>query len=471
MYQKRSNFQDMLLLFIDSICIIISLTISNYIRHHSLFGIPTEDMRFSILLGLCLGIFLIVNLMFRINKDYYIRGPFHELLVVSANNFIILFGVVAVLYFLKRSESTSRGLMFLFVGINIILTTVVHQLIKLMLPYVYHGVLDYNKLLIIADYSLAESIVNDVRAARDFRQQIVGIAITDRSDLKEFMGIPVVADINTLTDYCKEASLDEVIIARDESRTDERPIIDKLMQVLAVMGITIHYRIEVPELSEARHKMLVKVGGMYTVTYANQVVSMGQLLIKRTMDIFGGLIGCIATAVLYILFAPFIKLQSKASVIFAQDRIGRNGRVFKMYKFRSMYADAEERKKELMDKNEMNGLMFKMDNDPRVTPVGRFLRKTSLDEFPQFYNILKGDMSLVGTRPPTLDEFKDYTYYHKKRLSFRPGLTGMWQVSGRNDITDFEEIVKLDIEYIDDWSLLLDLKILFKTIVMAFKGK
>jgi lipopolysaccharide/colanic/teichoic acid biosynthesis glycosyltransferase len=136
-----------------------------------------------------------------------------------------------------------------------------------------------------------------------------------------------------------------------------------------------------------------------------------------------------------------------------------------------MYADAEERKKELMDKNEMNGLMFKMDNDPRVTPIGRILRKTSLDEFPQFYNILKGDMSLVGTRPPTLDEFKDYTYYHKKRLSFRPGLTGMWQVSGRNDITDFEEIVKLDIEYIDDWSLLLDLKILFKTLVMAFKGK
>ena len=470
MYQKRSNFQDMLLLFVDSICIILSLTISNYIRHRSLFGIPTEDMRFSILLGLCLSIFIIVNLMFRINKDYYIRGPFHELLVVSANNLIILFGVIAVLYFLKRSASTSRGLMFLFVGINIIITTTAHQLMKKLLPYVYHGVLDYNKLLIISDYSLAQSIVNDVREARDFRQQIVGIAITDRSDLEEFMDIPVVADLNTLTDYCKEASLDEVIIARDESSTAEKSVIDRLMQILAVMGITIHYRIEVPELSEARHKMLVKVGNMYTVTYANQVVSMGQLLLKRATDIIGGLIGCVITAVLYVLFAPFIRLQSHASVIFTQKRIGRNGRIFNMYKFRSMYADAEERKRELMEQNEMNGLMFKMDNDPRVTPIGRFLRKTSLDEFPQFYNILKGDMSLVGTRPPTLDEFKDYTYYHKKRLSFRPGLTGMWQVSGRNDITDFEEIVRLDIEYIDDWSLLLDLKILFKTFVMAFKG-
>lgn len=128
-----------------------------------------------------------------------------------------------------------------------------------------------------------------------------------------------------------------------------------------------------------------------------------------------------------------------------------------------MYADAEERKKELMAQNEMNGLMFKMENDPRITKTGAFLRKTSLDEFPQFINILKGDMSLVGTRPPTLDEFAQYSPYHKKRLSFRPGLTGIWQVSGRSDITDFEEIVKLDVEYIDNWSFWLDIKILLKT--------
>ena len=139
-----------------------------------------------------------------------------------------------------------------------------------------------------------------------------------------------------------------------------------------------------------------------------------------------------------------------------------------MYKFRSMYIDAEERKKELMAKNEMNGLMFKMEDDPRITRVGKFLRRTSLDEFPQFINILKGDMSLVGTRPPTLDEFEQYKTYHKKRLSFRPGLTGMWQVSGRSDITDFEEIVRLDVEYINNWSVSLDIKILIKTVLAVF---
>lgn len=135
-----------------------------------------------------------------------------------------------------------------------------------------------------------------------------------------------------------------------------------------------------------------------------------------------------------------------------------------------MYADAEERKEELMKLNEMSGLMFKMENDPRITKIGRFMRKTSLDEFPQFINILKGDMSLVGTRPPTLDEFAQYSPYHKKRLSFRPGLTGMWQVSGRSDVTDFEEIVRMDVEYIDNWSFMLDVKILLKTVLAVFKG-
>ena len=127
-------------------------------------------------------------------------------------------------------------------------------------------------------------------------------------------------------------------------------------------------------------------------------------------------------------------------------------------------------KKELMAQNEMSGFMFKMENDPRITRIGGFMRKTSLDEFPQFINILKGDMSLVGTRPPTLDEFSQYSPYHKKRLSFRPGLTGMWQASGRSDITDFEEIVRLDVEYIEEWSIGLDIKILLKTVLAVFKG-
>ena len=168
--------------------------------------------------------------------------------------------------------------------------------------------------------------------------------------------------------------------------------------------------------------------------------------------------------------APFLLLESPGPLIFCQKRVGVNGRVFDFYKFRSMYADAEARKKELMEQNEVKGLMFKMKDDPRITKVGAFIRKTSIDELPQFWNVLKGDMSLVGTRPPTLDEYQQYSYYQKRRISFRPGITGLWQISGRSDIKDFDEVVKLDLEYIDNWSLVMDFKIIFKTIVVVFRG-
>ena len=190
------------------------------------------------------------------------------------------------------------------------------------------------------------------------------------------------------------------------------------------------------------------------------------------MDIAGGLVGCIFTGIIYIFIAPIMKVKSPGPVFFSQVRMGKNGKPFKIYKFRSMYMDAEERKKELMEKNNIkDGLMFKMDDDPRIIKgIGHFIRKTSLDEFPQFWNILKGDMSLVGTRPPTMDEWDKYELHHRRRLAIKPGLTGMWQVSGRSEITDFEEVVELDTKYIEQWSIGLDIKILFKTVTVVFTG-
>ena len=173
-----------------------------------------------------------------------------------------------------------------------------------------------------------------------------------------------------------------------------------------------------------------------------------------------------------IFLVPAIKIKSPGPAFFSQVRMGKNGRPFKIYKFRSMYMDAEERKKELMKQNNIkDGMMFKMDDDPRIIKgVGHFIRKTSLDEFPQFWNILKGDMSLVGTRPPTMDEWEKYELHHRKRLAIKPGLTGMWQVSGRSDITDFEEVVELDTKYIAEWCLKLDIEILVKTVMVVFRG-
>ena len=170
--------------------------------------------------------------------------------------------------------------------------------------------------------------------------------------------------------------------------------------------------------------------------------------------------------------AILIRLDSKGPVIFKQERVGQNGRHFYMYKFRSMCIDAEKKKEALMEHNEMNSqFMFKMQDDPRITRIGRFIRKTSIDELPQFFNVLRGDMSLVGTRPPTLDEVELYERVHWRRMSIKPGITGMWQVSGRSSITDFDEIVELDTQYIDRWNVLLDIQILLKTVLQVFCRK
>ena len=188
------------------------------------------------------------------------------------------------------------------------------------------------------------------------------------------------------------------------------------------------------------------------------------------MDIIGGMIGIIVFSPIMLVTAIAIKLDSPGPVLFKQTRVGQNGRHFKIYKFRSMYIDAEERKKELMAQNEIaGGVMFKMKDDPRITRVGKVIRKLSIDELPQFFNIVGGTMSLVGTRPPTLDEVEKYQTKQWRRISIKPGLTGVWQVSGRSNVTDFEEIVRMDVEYIDNWSLLLDIKILFKTVIVLLK--
>jgi len=468
MYQRKSKLQNLIVLLLDCLCIIVSLMLANYIRNGRLFYSDNEKMDFGLLLGAGLTVFLALNLFLNLNRGMLLRGPLHEFFSILKNNIVLFAGTAVILYFLGLLDAYSRLVFFYFILLDCVLMFAVHQLWKRWLPALYRYFGETRKMLLVADCEYAKPLLHDVKGMKDYSYELTGIVIMDGevSD-GQFEGVPVVSDSEGLVEYCRSASLDEVLVA--VGMQHEIKML-KVMETLAEMGITIHYQIPVPELNGARQKVLSQFGRFYTVTYANRFVPVGQVLLKRLMDLAGALAGCVVLAVLTLIAGPLIKLESPGPVFFAQKRVGRNGRIFKMYKFRSMYADAEERKKELMAQNEMNGLMFKMENDPRITKIGRFMRKTSLDEFPQFINILKGDMSLVGTRPPTLDEFAQYSPYHKKRLSFRPGLTGMWQVSGRSDITDFEEIVRLDVEYIDNWSIGLDIKILLKTVLQVFKG-
>ena len=238
----------------------------------------------------------------------------------------------------------------------------------------------------------------------------------------------------------------------------------EMIQNFREMGISVKMNIDLFDMAINTEKYIDKVGEYNTVCFAPKITPLHMVFLKRFTDIVGAVLGLIITALAMVILGPLIKLESPGPLFFSQKRVGRNGRIFKIYKFRSMYADAEERKKNLMEKNEMKGLMFKMKHDPRITKIGKFIRKTSIDELPQFWNVLKGDMSLVGTRPPTIDEFEQYKGYHKQRLSMTPGLTGVWQVSGRNDIKDFEEIVAMDVDYINNWSLKRDIEIILQTI-------
>ena len=193
-------------------------------------------------------------------------------------------------------------------------------------------------------------------------------------------------------------------------------------------------------------------------------------ILKRVIDVVGALFGLIILSPILIIVGVLIKLESKGPIIFAQKRVGLNGKEFKMYKFRSMVANAEEIKEKLKEKNEMSGPMFKIKDDPRITKIGKFIRKTSIDELPQLINVLKGDMSLVGPRPSLPNEVKEFEPWMLKRLDVKPGLTCYWQVMGRNNI-DFENWMKLDIKYVNERSFWLDIKLIFKTFFVLFGDK
>ncbi|KIR02482.1 Undecaprenyl-phosphate galactosephosphotransferase [Lachnospiraceae bacterium TWA4] len=290
----------------------------------------------------------------------------------------------------------------------------------------------------------------------------------DSEVITEYEGIPVIThqlNMKELMDYVTHNVIDEVFISLPNIKFT-KTIASKFID----MGITV--QIDMEEIFTGLPNQSLNVfGGHKTISSSIRVVSPVELWLKRLMDIIGAIVGLIFAFIAGFIFGPIIFIQSPGPIIFTQTRVGKGGRTFKIYKFRSMYMDAEERKAELMSQNKMSGQMFKMDNDPRIIPIGHFIRKYSIDELPQFYNILKGDMSLVGTRPPTVDEVKKYKSHHKARLSAQPGLTGKWQVSGRNDISNFEDVVAMDEDYIRNWSLLLDIKIIFQTIYVVLTGK
>ena len=242
--------------------------------------------------------------------------------------------------------------------------------------------------------------------------------------------------------------------------------LDPFLNIANEMGVVSRVLLDISHINN--YNWDVSSFGLYPMlTYYNKSIDPFLLAIKRLIDIAGSLLGIILSSPIMLITAIAIKIDSAGPVLFKQKRVGLNGKKFNILKFRSMVNDAEMKKKELEAQNEMgDARLFKMKDDPRITKVGKLIRKTSIDELPQFFNVLKGDMCLVGTRPPTVSEVAQYDRRHLRRISIKPGITGIWQTNGRNSIRDFEQIVQMDLYYIDNWSLYLDFKLMLKTIVV-----
>lgn len=415
-------------------------------------------------LGITIVVFHFLLIFFMENyRGILRRGRLQELKSVISYCTFLFAGLMAYMLVRKNTGDYSRLTIVIFYILAIICLYIEHQMHKHYLQVRQLNAKRTQYIMLVCREKDAEGLIQQITENSYGETRIQGIVFLDRNAKGETIGnVPIVANREEMHDYAKEHVIDEVMLCADSSEVED--IIDGFIY----MGITVH--IDLESIINVQNGMVNKVNGVQVLTTCINSVTPRQRIIKRGIDIFAALIGCVITGIATIFIGPIIFFQSPGPIFFTQERIGRNGRKFKIYKFRSMYADAEERKAELLAENEMSGLMFKMENDPRITPIGHFIRKTSIDELPQFFNILKGDMSLVGTRPPTVDEYEQYEMIHKSRLATRPGLTGMWQVSGRSDITNFDEVVRLDNEYIRNWSIGLDLKIIWKTIGIVLHG-
>ena len=351
--------------------------------------------------------------------------------------------------------------MIYFLTLHALLVYMLNLFIKWYWKRAYPNFKGSKKILLLTATSRAEKVLDRLIESNEVVGELVAVSVLDKPDFQH-NSLKVVAE-EEIVDFATHEVVDEVFI----NLPSEKYNIGELISQFETMGIDVTVNLNAFDRSLARNKQIREMAGLNVVTFSTTFYKTSHVIAKRIIDINGSLVGLILCGLVSIVLVPLIR-KDGGSAIFAQTRIGKNGRHFTFYKFRSMCVDAEDKKRELMEQNTMQGGMFKVDDDPRITKIGRFIRKTSLDELPQFYNVLKGDMSLVGTRPPTVDEYEHYTPEQKRRLSFKPGITGLWQVSGRSEIKNFDEVVKLDVAYIDDWTIWKDIEILLKTVKVVF---
>jgi exopolysaccharide biosynthesis polyprenyl glycosylphosphotransferase len=377
--------------------------------------------------------------------------------------------ILASLVFFFQAKDTSRSFFAVFIVLNFLLLLGSKIAIRVLLTVIRVRGYNYRQVLIVGTGPSAERVIQELRRLKHWGYVPFGLLSDSATETRENVAsVPVLGTLEDLEKVARERTLDDVFFAPERIEAEQ---VSRCVLLCEELGVPVRFSLGFFGPVHSRPSLL-DLNGVPVLSLQRTVRSPIELFVKRSIDVCGAIVGLGITGVLYPWIAYRIRRESPGAVIFKQMRVGENGRHFRCYKFRTMRMGAESELEQLRSQNQVSGPMFKLDTDPRVFPFGAFLRRTSLDELPQFFNVLRGDMSLVGTRPPTLDEVRVYRLADLRRLSIRPGITGLWQVSGRSAIRDFDAIVKLDTEYIDRWSLGLDLQILFRTlwVVLSRRG-
>lgn len=477
MYKKNSEtlIKHLDFIFIDIMVYFVSFWLA-YIIRHGLGNMFANSLYVSYLFIIVL-LDIFVAVVTRAYKGILFRGYLVELRKVLIHSSLIFTGLVLLAFLQKVTGELSRIVLVVFYVISIILDYILRVIRKKMILKRMSGN-NEREVIIVSNLNGAERLINKLKEKEIIGFNIKGLVLCENNhyddSLGTICGFPIIArNKKELLKYLEQNVVDELVFAEIGDNLEVKEIIEEC----EISGMTVH--IVIDELRDLMGETAIEsMAGVPVVSSTIKMVAGSDILLKRIMDIVGSIVGLIITGIAFLFVAPLIYINDPGPVIFSQKRVGKNGRIFNIYKFRSMYKDAESRKSELEDSNEINGLMFKMNNDPRILGsgkegnkkgIGGFIRDYSIDELPQFWNVLRGDMSLVGTRPPTLDEWEMYESYHRIRLRIKPGMTGLWQVSGRSSITDFEEVVRLDSEYIRNWSVWEDIKIIIQTFGVVLK--
>ncbi|MBQ7583991.1 MAG: sugar transferase [Lachnospiraceae bacterium] len=463
-------------ILLDLIIIEFSFVLAYGIRHQGQSVFNNEEYR-SIFFVLALAVPM-ASVFLRLHSGILRRGYLREITAVIKLVLFTATVILAYMFFGKISEKYSRLVVMYFIILSSVFVYIAHVIWKMTLIRVGRSNdTRIRHMFLITTGDIAENIIDTIRNNSSGLTDLTGMALADSKDRlgEEINGVAVKASMEDVTEYISGQWVDEVMVCLPPEYDMPRDILRECY----LMGITTHVALKLDADRHSAREAGV-VAGIYTLTESVRIVDGYEVVIKRIVDILGSIIGLMITVLLTLIIAPAIFISDPGPVFFSQKRVGKNGRIFKMYKFRSMYRNAEEMKERLMAENEMQGLMFKVDQDPRIIGsgpdgkkrgIGWFIRRSSIDEFPQFLNVFLGDMSLVGTRPPTVDEWEKYEKRHRARLAMKPGITGLWQAYGRGEIKNFDDVVDMDMEYINTWSIGGDIKILLRTVVVVLTGR